>query len=141
MPTIPAGYSGTPLPQKLGIKEDMQVLLLNAPRGFRKLLTPLPPGIEFVTRREPPLRFVHLFVTSRAELAEHVTALYEQLAPAGVLWVSWPKKASGVETDVTEGTIREVALPLGLVDVKVCAIDATWSGLKLVIRVARRGKE
>jgi hypothetical protein len=137
----PAGYSGTPLPKKLGIGEGARVLLVNEPAGFRKLLTPLPAGVDFVTAAEPPLRFVHLFVTSASDLTLRVAEMYSRLAPDGVMWVSWPKKASGVKTDVTEDGIRSVALPLGLVDVKVCAIDATWSGLKLVIRVENRGKK
>jgi len=133
-----AGYSGTPLPKKLGIREYSRVLLLSEPPGYRNHLKPLPEGVEFVTETEPPLAFVHLFVTESADLRERVAELRKQLAPAGVLWVSWPKKSSGVETDVTEDTIRTVALTLGLVDVKVCAVDATWSALKLVIRVVNR---
>ncbi len=136
----PAGYSGTPLPKKLGIKDGMRVLLLDAPRGFRSLLKPLPKDVELVAKANPPLGFIHLFVTSAADLREKLAELYPQLEPAGVIWVSWPKKSSGVKTDVTEDTIREVALPMGLVDIKVCAIDATWSGLKLVIRKEKRAE-
>jgi Protein of unknown function (DUF3052) len=139
MAKSPAGYSGTPLWKKLGIKPDSTVLTINAPKTYRKLLPGLPSGVEFVTEGEPPLAFVHLFVASAADLAERLPALKAALAPDGVIWVSWPKKASGVKTDVTEDGIRDAALPLGLVDVKVSAVDETWSGLKLVIRVANRG--
>ena len=128
------------MPKKLGIKDGMRVVLLDAPRGFRSLLEPLPENMEFTTAAESPLVFVHLFVKSAADLREWLLKLYPQLEPDGTIWVSWPKKSSGVKTDITEGTIRDVALPLGLVDIKVCAIDATWSGLKLVIRKANRGK-
>jgi hypothetical protein len=134
----PAGYSGTPLAKKLGIKENARVLVLNEPAGYRDWLAPIPAGVSLSDAADPPLAFVHLFVTSKAELAKHVKRFRKQLAPAGVLWVSWPKKASGVETDVTEGTIREVALPTGLVDVKVCAVSEVWAGLKLVIRISNR---
>jgi hypothetical protein len=119
----------------------MTVLTLNSPRNYRKLLSGLPKGVSFVTEAESPIPFVHLFTASAAELAERLRALKSELAPNGVIWVSWPKKASGVATDITEDTIREVALPLGLVDVKVCAVDATWSGLKLVIRVSNRPRQ
>jgi hypothetical protein len=138
MPTSPAGYSGTPLPKKLGILPDARVVLLNEPPGFRTLLDSLPEGVSFADAVEPPAAFVHLFVTSAGELARHLKALRKQLAPDGTLWVSWPKKASGVKTDVTEDAIRDAALPLGFVDVKVCAIDATWSGLRLVVRKSER---
>ncbi|MDB5308429.1 MAG: hypothetical protein JWO38_2631 [Gemmataceae bacterium] len=121
MSSIPAGYSGTPLPKKLGIQEGIRVLLVNEPTGFRAILTSLPDGADLVTAADPPLGFVHLFVTTAAVLTEQLASLRPKLAPDGVLWVSWPKKTSGVKTDVTEDTIRAVALPLGLVDVKVCA--------------------
>ena len=134
----PAGYSGTPLAKKLGIRENARVLVLNEPEAYRDWLAPVPAGVEFTTDAEPPLAFVHLFTTSKADLTKRIKRLRKQLAPDGVLWVSWPKKASGVKTDVTEDTIREVALPAGLVDVKVCAVTDVWSGLKLVIRVAER---
>jgi hypothetical protein len=136
--TSPAGYSGTPLWKKLGLREGLPVLTVNAPRNYRKLLSGLPNGVAIVADAEPPVSFVHLFTSSASELAAHLSSLKGDLAPDGVIWVSWPKKASGVATDITEDTIREVALPMGLVDVKVCAVDATWSGLKLVIRKANR---
>jgi hypothetical protein len=133
-----AGYSGTPLWKKLGIREGGTVLTVNAPADYRKLFPELPKGVAFATEVNPPLEFVHLFVESTADLAAQLPALKAELAPDGVIWVSWPKKASGVKTDVTEDAVRAAALPLGLVDVKVCAVDAVWSGLKLVIRVANR---
>ena len=136
--TSPAGYSGTPLWKKLGIRADRTVLTVSAPANYRDLLAGLPRGVEFVTEVDPPVEFVHLFVTTLAELNKQLPRLKTALAPDGVIWVSWPKKASKVKTDVTEDAIRDAALPLGLVDVKVCAVDATWSGLKLVIRVVNR---
>jgi hypothetical protein len=136
--TTPAGYSGTPLWKKLGIKPDATVVTVSTPANYRDLLPGLPRGVAFVAEAEPPVAFVHLFVTALADLKKRLAKLKAALAPDGVIWVSWPKKASKVETDVTEDAIRDAALPLGLVDVKVCAMDATWSGLKLIIRVANR---
>jgi hypothetical protein len=140
MAAPPAGYSGTPLWKKLGLREGGTVLAVNAPAHYRELLAGLPGGVAFVTTppADAPLAFVHLFTDSAADLAARLPQLRDRLAPDGVIWVSWPKKASGVETDLTEDAVRAAALPLGLVDVKVCAVDATWSGLKLVIRVAKR---
>jgi hypothetical protein len=135
-----AGYSGTPLPKKLGIKADSRVVILNEPPGFRALLVPLPEGVEFAAEVVAPAAFVHLFATSTTDLTKRLKALRKQLMPDGTLWVSWPKKSSGVKTDISEDVIRDAALPLGFVDVKVCAIDATWSGLKLVIRKSNRPK-
>lgn len=134
------GYSGTPLVRKLGIKAGERVIALNAPAHYQQLLEGLPDDVEFGTRVTAGVRFVHLFVTRRADLEERLATLRLKLDDAGVLWVSWPKKSSGVPADVTEDTIREVALPMGFVDVKVCAVDDTWSGLKLMIRRAERGK-
>ncbi|MGH8265357.1 MAG: DUF3052 domain-containing protein [Steroidobacteraceae bacterium] len=133
-----AGYSGTPLAQKLGIKEGTEVLPVGAPAGYRKLLAPLPADVRFATRLTAATNVVHLFTKERSELEKSLNAWYDQLRPDGSIWVSWPKKASGVATDITEDVIRTVALPIGLVDVKVCAVDDTWSGLKLVIRKANR---
>lgn len=138
MNASPAGYSGTPLWKKLGLREDTTVLTVHAPRCYRKLLAGLPRGVTFVTEANPPVEFVHLFVDVARDFAATLPMLLTVLAPDGTLWVSWPKKSSGVATDITEDTIREVALPLGLVDVKVCAVDKTWSGLKLVIRKSNR---
>jgi Protein of unknown function (DUF3052) len=138
MAKSPAGYSGTPLWKKLGIRAGATVLTVAAPPGYRRLLPGLPESVTFDGEADPPHGFVHLFVTSQADLAARLPGLKANLAPDGVIWVSWPKKASGVETDMTEDAIRAAALPLGLVDVKVCAVDATWAGLKLVIRLANR---
>ena len=129
-----AGYSGMPLPRKLGLKPGMQAAWLGAPPHFPDLLGPLPDGVRLKTRAVAPLDLVVLFVTRRSELARRLPALRGAVAPDGAVWAAWPKRASAVETDVTEDVVREVALPLGLVDVKVCAIDEIWSGLRLVIR-------
>jgi hypothetical protein len=133
-----AGYSKRSLVDKLGIKPGASVLILEAPKGYAKTLGPLPKDVAVAKAPHPGLDFIHLFVTKRADLERRFVALREALAPAGMLWVSWPKKASGVPTDVTEDVVREVALAKGLVDVKVCAVDDTWSGLKLVRRLKDR---
>jgi hypothetical protein len=133
-----AGYSGTPLAKKLGIAEGSSVLPIGAPAHYRELLAPLPPRVRFTRHLEPSTDIVHLFVRRREVLAEHLRELYPTIRADAAIWVSWPKKAAKVETDITEDTVRAVALPLGLVDVKVCAVDETWSGLKLVIRTANR---
>jgi hypothetical protein len=133
-----AGYSGTPLVRKLGIRPHERIVTLQAPKNYALLLGELPEGAGFTTRANAGAAFVHLFVTRRIDLERRLAALRTKLADTGVLWVSWPKKASGVLTDVTEDTIRAVALPLGFVDVKVCAVDETWSGLKLMIRRENR---
>lgn len=133
-----AGYSGTPLASKLGIREHTTVFADGAPAHYADLLHPLPSGAS-ITRRPPQsLAFIHLFATRRESLAARIPQLREGLEQDGVIWVSWPRKTSGVASDLTEDVIRELALPLGLVDVKVCAVDETWSGLKLVIRKALR---
>lgn len=133
-----AGYSGRPLAQKLGIKAGQKVATLGAPPGYRKLLWPLPDAVSFATNVEPDATFIHLFVLKRAPLAKQLKRLRKLIADTGVLWVSWPKKSSGVKTDITEDVIRDVCLPLGFVDIKVCAVDDTWSGLKLMIRRENR---
>jgi hypothetical protein len=130
----PAGYSGTPLAKKLGIKESSSVAVLGTPDGYRDLLAPLPDGVAFAARVSGSTDIVHLFVTQSEELAGELAVLRQAIRPDATVWVSWPKKSSKVPTDVTEETIREVALPLGFVDVKVCAVTEVWSGLKLVIR-------
>jgi hypothetical protein len=133
--SAPAGYSGTPLPRKLGFKPGMRAAFLDAPGGFGTTLGELPDGVEVAERLGGPKQdLVVAFVTRRAELAKRIEPLKRAIAPDGMAWVAWPKRASGVETDMTEDVVRDVALPIGLVDVKVCAIDDTWSGLKLVIR-------
>jgi hypothetical protein len=133
-----AGYSKTPLAQKLGIKPGTKVAALNPPGGYRKLLAPVPADVSFTDNANAGSNFVHLFVTERITLQKELKRLRKLLDDAGVLWVSWPKKASGVTTDITEDVIRDVCLPLGFVDVKVCAVDETWSGLKLMIRRENR---
>lgn len=135
----PAGYSGTPLPKKLGLEAPLELLVEGAPDDYPRWLGDLPAGVSLVTRAPRPLAAVHIFCTERAALAKRLAALRRDLEPAGFVWVSWPKKASKVPTDVTEDAIRALALPLGFVDVKVCAISDVWSGLKLVIRVTERG--
>ena len=135
-----AGYSGTPLSRKLGIKAGLRVSAPGAPPNYRKLLAPLPEGIEFQKRVTKTTDVVHFFTASKAELAKNLVAWLKVLSPDAVIWVSWPKKTSKVPTDITEDTIRAVALPMGLVDIKVCAVDETWSGLKLVLRKELRAK-
>lgn len=129
-----AGYSGTPLPKKLGIKPGTELHVIAEPEGYRELLAPLPDDVKFVAAATARTTIVHLFVTKRVQLAAALRKLRGKLKPDAALWVSWPKKTAKVATDITEDTIREVALPLGFVDIKVCAVDATWSGLKLVVR-------
>ncbi|MDA1129833.1 MAG: DUF3052 domain-containing protein [Chloroflexi bacterium] len=129
-----AGYSGTPLAKKLGINEGNKVLQVGAPETFPKLLEPLPEAVHFVDRISASIDIVHIFSARKAELKKALATYRKKLNPTTAVWVSWPKKSSKVPTDITEDTIREVALPLGFVDVKVCAIDEVWSGLKLVVR-------
>ena len=133
-----AGYSGTPLPRKLGIKPESRLAIVGAPEGFDRTLGELPERVEVRSRARGPLDVIVFFTTSRAELARRFERLAGALDPTGALWVAWPKKASRVETDMTENAVREVALPRGLVDNKICAIDETWSGLRLVIRRENR---
>ena len=132
-----SGYSGTPLPRKLGVKAGHLVLVEGAPLGFA--LEPLPDDVTVHSRAgRGPYDVVLTFCPDRARLAHRFDPLVARLATAGGLWVGWPKKASGVTTDLTEDVVREVALTAGLVDVKVCAIDDTWSGLKIVRRLRDR---
>jgi hypothetical protein len=140
MATSTAGYSGTPLARKLGIVAGSRVVALDAPDGYRDWLAPLPEGVLFEVRVASAVDVVHVFTDRRAGLERRLEDLRGRIAPAAAVWVSWPKKASKVPTDVTEDTIREVALPLGFVDVKVCAVSDVWSGLKLVIRKELRGQ-
>ena len=130
----PAGYSGTPLARKLGISERSQVFVHGAPSKYRTLLEPLPASVQFPAAPTEDTDLAHVFVTRKADLAAFLTRFRSLLPPTAAVWVSWPKKSSRVATEVTEHTIREVALPMGFVDVKVCAVDETWSGLKLVVR-------
>lgn len=136
----PAGYSGTPLPRKLGIKPGMRCVLLDAPAHYHDLLSDdLPDDVTFATSPAPGDAFVHLFTDRAAGLEDRLRGLRSSIARDGMVWVSWPRKASGVATDVTGDVVREAGLAAGLVDVKVCAVDETWSGLKFVIRRAERG--
>ena len=131
-------YSGTPLAQKLGLKPGMRAWFQNVPDSVRAEIDRDSPQLERLDLPEPPVEFAQIFVTNCAVLDCELRMLLPLLDPAGMIWVSWPKKASKVATDITEDVIRAVALPLHLVDVKVCAVDATWSGLKLVIRREHR---
>jgi hypothetical protein len=133
-----AGYSGTPLAQKLGIKTGQKVVTISAPASYKKLLSPLPEKVSFTKEMDSGTMFAHLFVSDRKTLEKELKRLRKLTADTGILWVSWPKKSSGVATDVTEDVIREVALPFGFVDIKVCAVDETWSGLKLMVRRGNR---
>jgi hypothetical protein len=134
-----AGYSGTPLPRKLGIKPGHRVLLLGAPDGFAAdTLGPLPDDVRVARRATGTADVIVAFHTRRAELARRMPALRGRMEPAAGLWIAWPKRASAVETDLTENVVRELALANALVDNKVAAIDATWSGLRLVIRLRDR---
>jgi predicted DNA-binding protein (MmcQ/YjbR family) len=129
-----AGYSGTPLARKLGLSEGMAVHVVQAPAGYREWLAPLPAGLRWLPGLSAEAALVHLFVDERRALAEWLQRCRETLAAEAVVWVSWPKRCSKVPTDITEDTVRELALPLGYVDVKVCAVTEVWSGLKLVVR-------
>jgi hypothetical protein len=133
-----AGYSGTPLPQTLGIKPGLTVVTINPPTNYHRLLGTIPEDVTFSDCLKPDSSFVHVFIKKRSELEQRLSALREKIADTGTVWVSWPKRSSGVLTNVTEDVVRAVALPLGFVDVKVCAIDETWSGLKLMIRRRNR---
>jgi hypothetical protein len=134
-----SGYSGTPLATKLGIKPGSKVFVSNAPKEYRLLVAPLPEGAKIVSLLDETVDLIHAFRTKKRELARFLQATLNDMRNDAAIWLSWPKQASGMPTDVTEDTIRAVALPLGLVDIKVCAIDDVWSGLKLVIRKEKRG--
>lgn len=129
-----SGYSGTPLAKKLGIKEASTVYAIDAPANYHELLAPLPEGVQFVAKLTASTELIHLFVDKKQALQKTLKSLRDKMATDAMIWVSWPKKSSKVPTDVTEDVIREVALPLGLVDIKVCAVSEVWSGLKLVVR-------
>jgi hypothetical protein len=131
---VTTGYSGKPLAAKLGIGEDMDVLAIDPPPDYAQWLAPLPPGARIVARASSATRFVHCFATERRQLAAALKTQRERLPSDAVLWVSWPKQSAKVATDISEDTVRELALPLGWVDVKVCAVSEVWSGLKLVVR-------
>lgn len=135
---MPAGYSGTPLPRKLGFKPGTRYLLIGAPPGYARTLGPLPAGCTPARPRDASLDLIQLFAPSARVLASHFAPLAARLQPAGALWISWPKKSSGVATDVTETAVRRTGLAAGLVDIKVCAVDEVWSGLKFVRRLKDR---
>jgi hypothetical protein len=138
MSPLPAGYSGTPLVRKLGIKAGARLGLLGAPSGFDETLGELPPGVAVRRLRRGPLDVIVSFHTRRRELERTFGRLRDSLAHTGGLWIAWPKRASGVETDLTENVVRELGLAAGLVDNKVCAIDEVWSGLRFVYRLKDR---
>jgi hypothetical protein len=133
-----AGYSGTPLPRKLGIKDDTRLLLVNASPEFLGLLGPLPEGARLLKRVQPGVDIIVFFVETQARLVRSFDRLRDCLVANGVIWVAWPKRASGVSTDLTENVIRDIALSRSLVDTKVCAISEVWSGLRLVRRLKDR---
>ncbi|NNF52658.1 MAG: DUF3052 family protein [Gammaproteobacteria bacterium] len=133
-----AGYSDTPLVKKLGIRDGMKVQFVQPPANYRALLGKLPSGVTVCQRARKDLDFIHGFVTRRADLERLLERAHTYMAKNGMLWVSWPKKASGVRTDVAEADVRAAGLACGLVDVKICAVDATWSGLKFVYRLKDR---
>jgi hypothetical protein len=136
-----AGYSGTPLAKKLGIGTGHRVWLAQAPANYKSLLAPLPDGVTFSSKPSSATDVAHVFTSQRRELEKTLRSLRTTLKPDASIWVSWPKKASKMPTDIAEDVIREVALPMGFVDIKVCAVDETWSGLKLVVRRELRSKE
>jgi len=133
-----AGYSGTPLPKKLGVKANQRIALLNEPKDFQKELGQLPPNSQMVKRLSAPLDLVLLFVDREKILAKQFPALAKKLSPNGMIWIAWPKKSSGVPTDLIFERVQRIGLDCGLVDVKICAVDDTWSGLKFVIRLKDR---
>ena len=129
------GYSGTPLWKKLGYKDGVTACAEGAPNGYTDLLAlPAEIAVKWSERPYSGIGFIHLFTTAKSELKSKVQRYRKMIAADGVVWISWPKKSSGVETDITEDIVRKVALPTGLVDIKVCAVDETWSGLKLMLR-------
>lgn len=134
-----AGYSGKSISQKLGIKPGMKLHIINPPKNYMDYLRPIPEDVVFDKTLKPQTDLVHIFCGNMKELESQIFVLKDNIKPNGMIWVSWPKKASKVPTDITEDRIRSLVLPNGLVDVKVCAIDEIWSGLKLVIPVKDRG--
>lgn len=132
------GYSGTPLAKKLGLKAPLKLLIVNAPKEYRSWLGELPNDVKMVTKAKPPIGAAHIFVAESLEMDALLSKLRNELKQDGFVWVSWYKKSAKMQTDITEDVIREIALPLGFVDVKVCAVSEQWSGLKLVIRKSER---
>lgn len=133
-----AGYSGTPLIKKLGVRPGMKIQLIEAPAGYLAALGELPAEVQFCQRARKNLNFIHGFVTRRRKLEQLLARARRYLARDGMLWVSWPKKTSGMATEVAEGDVRSAGLAAGLVDVKICAVDDTWSALKFVYRLKDR---
>jgi len=133
-----AGYSGTPLVKKLGIKDGFRVAIIGAPRGFLNTLNPLPNNLSINGRTRQPLDIALLFVAKESELKKNFSRLAAKLQANGMIWVAWPKKSSGVATDLTFTNVQALGLAAGLVDVKICAVDETWSGLKFVYRLEDR---
>ncbi|MGP8033290.1 MAG: DUF3052 domain-containing protein [Steroidobacteraceae bacterium] len=134
-----SGYSGTPLAKKLGIGPGCRLFLRDAPDNYAALVAPLPEGVRVVSRVAADTDIIHVFATRRAQLERALGSSLKAMRADAVIWVSWPKKSSAVASEITEDTVRELALPLELVDIKVCAVDDTWSGLKLVVRRSARG--
>jgi hypothetical protein len=132
------GYSGTPPAKKLGIAEGRRVVALQAPANYAEMLAPIPPGVLFEGKVTQLTDIVHVFSFSKADLKTRLETLRHCIKPSGVVWVSWPKKAARVTSDITDNTIRQLALPLDFVDIKVCAVSDVWSGLKLVLRKEHR---
>ena len=136
----PSGYSGTPLARKLGIKSGFKCRLIDQPEYYFELFTDMPADVSFLSDKKIKKNFIHFFTRSAKELEKQIVSLWSEIGPDGMIWVSWPKKAAKIEADITENQVRSLALAYGLVDVKVCAVDDIWSGLKLVIRVKDRLK-
>ncbi len=134
-----AGYSNTPLIKKLGIKEGDCVAIVNSPNGFHGELGQLPTGVRLIAPPKRPLDFVLLFVDKEAQLIKGFDKFAGMLAPAGMLWIAWPKKSSGVKTELSFDVVQKIGLETGLVDIKICAVNEVWSGLKFVIRKKDRG--
>lgn len=136
-----SGYSGTPLTKKLGIKENFRIRLINAPENYYELLEPLPENLELIEDVTCCKDFIHYFTKQTSELEKDIPNLKREIKPEGMIWISWPKRAAKIQTDISEDIIRNIALKNGLVDIKVCAVDEVWSALKLVIPVKdRKGK-
>jgi len=135
---MPAGYSKRSLPEKLGIKPGSRICILNAPTNYNDTLGELPPSVQRLSKPKGVLNFIHFFARQRSELERVFPALKRELAETGMLWISWPKAASKIATDVNENAVREIGLKNQMVDVKVCAVDAVWSGLKFVYRIKDR---
>ncbi len=136
---MPAGYSGTPLAKKLGIKPEFDVIALDAPGHYQELLAPLPEGVTFSdSLGKGEHAFIHFFTTERGALEQRFAELKSSLRKNGILWISWPKKSSDLPSDLTRDIVREIGLSRGLVDTKICAVDETWSGLKFLYRLTDR---